>query len=130
MTRDQVDILLRDVVLGEEEALDTTEVRDAIADFIHESTYGVPAPGAKAAPKNISEIAEALDNVRKAVRGENPFAAKLKKLNFPLSEMAERAAQFAGSDSITADFLRGAADGDDAAMRAAIRRALEGPTVN
>lgn len=126
---DRIDPALRRLICDDSEPAGglagegTDDALDPIAAMNHETLYGIPAPGSKAAPRSISEIGKALERVRQGIAGREPYASRLQKLGFPLAQMAEASAQFSGSTPVT-EFLRAAATGSDRDMRAAIRKML------
>lgn len=94
--------------------------------------FGIDPPGSTRTPRTVAEIGKALDNLRRAVGGEQPYATRLQKLGFPLAQMAQAAVEFSGPTSPTTEFLRAAAAGSDSDMRIAIRRMLteDAPPIN
>ncbi|MGA2248726.1 MAG: hypothetical protein ABSH48_27540 [Verrucomicrobiota bacterium] len=108
---------------------DTDKDAHPVADLIHRNVYGMPTPGSKPGPRSVEQISKSLDLVRRAITGESPFAERLRKLKFPLAQMAASASEFLPEGSPAIDFLKAANSGSDEGMRAAIRRAilLDGP---
>lgn len=128
MTVNNLDLLFRDILdidepsdggdIGGESRTD--DEMDPVGQFLFREEFKIDAPGAKPVPLTISQIGKSLDAVRRAIGGENPFAARLQKLNFPLAKMAASAAEYSGEDSPVASFLKAAAEGSDAGMKAAL----------
>jgi hypothetical protein len=117
--REQMDPLVQVVFGDAHEAPTREQPRDSVGDLFFRETYGFHAPGSRPTPKTVEEIAKALQNVRRAVSGEQPLSEILKF--FPLQQMADYSAAN-DPGTFASDFLTAAAAADDSGMRRAIRK--------
>jgi hypothetical protein len=121
---ERLDPVLKDV-LGDEENdeqpiggdVGSLDDSDPVGNFRHLLEYGIPAEGARPEPKTAAEISKSLDRLRQDLAME----PSQQKADF-FRRMAESAKAYCEPGSFVREFLRGAAEADDSAMRAAVKR--------
>jgi hypothetical protein len=115
--RDNLDPVLRDLLGSDSDDVAAgPEPRDPIGDLFHRQEYGIDAPGARPSPKTPTEISKSLENLRRQL-AVSPVTPE-KQAFF---EKMANAADVHETSAFVRKFLRGAAEGDDTAMRAAVR---------
>ena len=116
-----MDPLLK-IIFGESQdtsfADDPRPLEDPIGNLFFKQKYGIPKPGAAPEPLTVEETAAALAKLREKL-GDVAFA---KKMRPRLNVLREGAEAYLGEDSFAARFLKGAVNGDQEAMRQAVRQ--------